>query len=171
MAQITITGNVSKELKKLENKLTDMTPVFKDIADYEWSQTRLRYTREQDPNGKKWPDPFTIRRNGGTNAGRRSQEEAWGYVLASNYHAAPPGYHFFDAARGDKIMRDTGTLFSSIGRAYGKDYAIVGTNIEYAVDNQNGTGSRQARPFLGINKKTYDNVKKVVEFYLMGASR
>lgn len=160
MASISVNlqDNVSKELDKLAGKIDDMTPVFKDIADYEWSQTRLRYTKQVDPEGKRWPNPFTIRRDGG-NARRMQGVDPWGYVVKSNYHAAPPGYHFFDAGRGDKIMRDTGTLFSSIGRSYGKDYAIVGTNIEYGKKNQEGDGVKP-RPFLGINKKTFDNVKK-----------
>lgn len=144
-----------------------MSPAFKDIADYEWSQTRLRYTKETDPQGNKWAKPFTIRRNG--DGGTNTQfNNPWGYVVASNYKAAPPGFHFFDPGRGDKIMRDTGTLFNSIGRAYGKDFAIVGTNIEYAKENQNGTNGKTARPFLGINNKTLSNVKKVVRFYLGG---
>lgn len=144
-----------------------MTPAFKDIADYEWAATKLRYTKETDPDGKKWPDPFTIRRD--AEGGRNTDfNNPWGYVVASNYHAAPQGYHFFSRARGDKIMRDTGTLFASIGRAYGKDYAVVGTNIEYARKNQTGTGGVKARPFLGINNKTLTNVRKVVGFYLGG---
>lgn len=167
MADVKITGNISKEIENLTAKLKDMTPVFKDIADLELSATRLRFTKEVDPNGNKWPEPFTVRRDGG---GNRSQEfrNPWGYVVASNYHAAPPGYHFFDPARGDKILRDTGNLFNSIGRAYGPNFAIVGTNVDYARKNQEGDGVK-ARPFLGINQKTYENIKNLTEFYLTGA--
>lgn len=169
MAEITIRNTITPLMSKLSKGVSDMTPAFKQIADYELAQTKMRYIREQDPDGKKWEDPITVRRDG--NGGRNTAfNNPWGYVVASNYHAAPPGYHFFDAARGDKIMRDTGSLFLSIGRAYGKDYALVGTNKEYAKKNQEGQGVK-ARPFLGINKKTIDNVKKVVKFYLMGVSK
>jgi phage gpG-like protein len=167
MADVKITGDISKKLNDLSKKLDNMSQPFRDIADYELSQTRLRYTKEVDPENKKWAIPFTIRRDG--SGGRNTNfNNPWGYVEKSNYHAAPPGYHFFDKARGDKIMRDTGTLFASLGRAFGKDYAIVGTNISYGKENQEGTNGKKARPFLGINKKTYDNVKKVVTFYLKG---
>jgi len=169
MADINISENISKLLSELESKMEDMTPAFKDIADYEWGQTRMRYVNQEDPEGAKWQDPFTVRRDGG---GVRSQQfrDPWPYVVASNYKAAPPGYHFFDAGRGDKILRDTGTMFNSIGRAYGPDYALVGTDIEYATKHQEGIGVKK-REFLGINQKTYDNVKNVVEFYLMGVKK
>lgn len=168
MAEIKIKDNITESLSKLSKQISDMTPAFKSIADYELSQTKLRYRDEKDPEGKKWVEPFTIRRDGNGGAGRRNQASAWGYVVKSNYHAAPPGFHFFDSARGDKIMRDTGSLFASLSRAYGKNFALVGTDKEYAKENQEGTGKRTARPFLGINKKTFDNVKKVVTFYLKG---
>lgn len=167
MADIKITENISKKLGKLKASISDMTPAFKDIADHEWSATKLRYIGEKDPEGNKWEKPFTVRRDGG---GTRSQKfrDPWPYVVASNYHAAPPGWHFFDAGRGDKILRDTGVLFNSIGRAYGKDFAIVGTNVEYGRKHQEGIGVKK-REFLGINQKTLDNVKRVVDFYLAGA--
>lgn len=175
MAKITVSikDNISKSLKKLEAKLQDMTPVFKDIADYEWSQTRFRYVKQIDPRGNKWPDPFTIRRGTGpeTGTGAFTTKRGWDYVVASNYKATPPGYRFFDPGRGDKILRDTGTLFNSIGRAYGKDYAVVGTNVSYAKKNQEGQGKTKARPFLGINAKTVSNIKKTVKFYIMGATK
>lgn len=166
MAYIKIQETITKKLNHLASKIEDMTPAFKDIADYEFTQTKLRFNNEEDPEGKKWPNPFTIRRDG---AGSRAQGgNPWGYVVKSNYHAAPPGYHFFDSSRGDKILRDTSTLFNSIGRAYGKNYAIVGTNVEYARKHQEGIGVKQ-RMFLGINKKTLENVNKTIKFYLMGA--
>ena len=168
MAEVILTEDISKKIGILSLKLRDMTPFFRDLADAELSSTKFRYIAEEDPQGKRWPDPFTVRRDGGN--ARRSQQfrNPWGYVVASNYHAAPPGYHFFSSSRGDKIMRDTGTLFSSIGRAYGKDYAIVGTNVEYAEKNQNGEGVKK-REFLGINKKTFENVQNLITFYLGGS--
>lgn len=169
MATIKIKDNISKNLKYLENKIQEMTPVFKDIADLELSQTKLRFNDEKDPSGKKWPEPNTIRRGKGkeTGSGKRSNKstwtraEAWDYVEASNHHATPPKWRFFDKSRGDKALRDTGMLFKSIGRFYSKNSAIVGTNTSYAEKLQDGRF-----PFLGINQKTIDNVNEVISSYL-----
>lgn len=170
--EVSINENVGKELQRLSKSLADMSPAFKDIADYEWGQTRLRYKKEIDPDGKKWPDSFTIRRGTGpeTGSGRFAKTTGWDYVKASNYHATPPGYRFFDASKGDKILRDTGTMFNSIGRAYGKDFALVGTNLKYARNHQEGIGVKQ-RTFLGLNKKSLENIRKTVTSYLIGAKK
>lgn len=168
MASITLDDkNLKKKLATLIKKMADATPAFRDIADLEWAQTRFRYIKEVDPEGSPWPVPFTVRRDGGV-ASRAQGKDPWAYVIASNYHAAPPGYHFFDSARGDKILRDTGTLFNSIGRDFGPTFAIVGTNMEYAEKNQNGDGVKK-RAFLGINRKTEQNVRQVLTSYLSGA--
>lgn len=125
---VVIDAGVQKGLNDLAKKLQDMTPVFKNIADLELSQTKLRFRNEQDPQGNDWPDPITLRRES-TGVRSPGQGNPWDYVVASNYHATPPGYRFFNRALGDKALRDTGTLFNSIGRAYGKDFAVVGTNL------------------------------------------
>lgn len=164
MASITINAKkLKKDLAELTRRLEDATPAFAEIADLELSQTKQRFLKQVDPQGKKWPEPFTIRRDGG---GGRAQGlgDPWGYVIASNYYAAPPGWHFFDPGRGDKILRDTGTLFNSISRAYGKNFALVGTNVEYAKKLQDGKFQ-----FLGINKKTEENIRRTLTSYLTGA--
>ena len=177
MAKITITSKkLLSQLKKLTDSLSDATPAFRDIADLELSQTLLRYRSEVDPDGNEWEDPHTIRRGQGpeTGSGKRTKtsgwtrEEAMEYFKDSNFHAAPPGYRFFDKSIGDKVLRDTGTMMLSIGRAYGKDFALVGTNLEYAQKHQDGDGVKK-REFLGINDKTEENVLRVIKSYLLGA--
>lgn len=166
---VTITVNskqVTDQLNKLVAALKDPSPAFRDIADLELAQTKSRFLRQVDPDGKKWAEPFTIRR-GGPGAVNTQYNNPWAYVKASNYHAAPPGYRFFDSSRGDKILRDTSTLFNSISRAYGKDYAVVGTNVEYAKKHQYGEGVKE-RPFLGINKTTIENVRSIFLKYMEG---
>lgn len=176
MAEIKISldsKEVSDLIKRLSSKLEDMTPAFKDIADLELSQTRLRFKNEEDPDGNKWPDSNTIRRGSGkgTGSGSRTKTTGWnkkdamGYFISSNFRAAPPGWHLFDSSGGDKILRDTGTLFNSIGRSYSKDSAIVGTNNEYAEKHQEGDGVKQ-RAFIGINQKTVQNVQKIFDQYI-----
>lgn len=179
MANVKIKETISKGIRNLEKRLKDMTPFFKAVADLELSQTKLRYKDEVDPDGNPWPDPFTIRRGKAweTGSGKRSFDvddsgvktrktrwsasEAWEYVKASNFHATPPGWRFFGESRGDKKMVNTGVLQKSIGRYYSKDSAVVGTNIKYAKNLQDGRF-----PFLGINEQTQDNVSKSIDSYL-----
>ena len=163
--------DVLKKLSLLRIAFTDMSQVFKDIADLELSQTKQRFVQQVDPDGKKWPTPFTLRKgtgpetaNGPQRSGYTSQQR-WNYVVASNHHATPPGFRFFSSSRGDKILRDTGRLFNSIGRSYGKDFAVVGTNVEYAKKHQDGEGVRK-RAFLGITQKTVQNIEDVINQWL-----
>lgn len=162
-------------LSKISSGLKDMTQLFKNIADLELSQTRKRFIDQQDPESNDWPDPITLRRGVGpeTGSGARSSgltqqqlDNPWAYVVASNFHATPPRYRFFDRSKGDKALRDTGNLLNSIGIAYGKDYAIVGTNLKYATNLQNGRF-----PFLGINKKTDENVRTATQSFLRRLSK
>lgn len=168
MYNLKIKENITKKLSELSKKIEDMTPVFKALADLELMQTKLRFEDEKDPEGTKWENPFTIRRGVGeeTGSGSRTKrsgwtkKQAWEYVKQSNFHATPPKWRFFDASKGDKILRDSGILFKSIGRKYEKDSAIVGTNISYGKKLQNGRF-----PFLGINEKTLENVESVTMNY------
>lgn len=179
MAKVVLNTNVKELAKKLgtmTKKLENMTPAFKDIADLELMETKLRYKKEIAPDGTPWPVPFTIRRGEYTETGSGartktsawSKVDAWKYVVASRYHATPPGWRFFNEAFGDKILMDTGLLFKSLGRAFGKNYAIVGSNRSYSKAVQDGSGRRKARPYLGINQQTYNNVETVMKSYIKG---
>ena len=165
MASINIdVREIVKALGKASDNLLNLTPLFKNIADLTLSETKLRYRDGLDPDGNEWRDPITIRRDGnGGRTGGYTQEESWNYVLKSNYHAVPPGWHWFDKSRGDKVMRDTSVLYNSLGIAYGKDYAVVGTNLQYGKTLQDGDF-----PFLGITLDTYANVEDVLDSYLKG---
>lgn len=157
-------GKLSVVLDKLDSGLKNLRPIMKNISELELADTKLRFINEEDPEGKKWEDPFTIRRDGsGTNI--NEYPNPWDYVVASNYHATPPGYRWWK--RPDKILRDTGTLFNSITNSYGDNYAIVGTNLEYAQKHQGGFGVKK-RKFIGPSKKTEDNIHKAVNAYLRG---
>lgn len=141
-----------------KTKLKSLSPVFKAIGDLELSQTKLRYIKEEDPDGNPWPDPITIRKTAGESRDIQDHDEAWAFLV--RFHAIPKGWHFFDRGR-DKVMRDTGILFNSIQRLYTDTYAIVGTNTKYGKKLQEGRFR-----FLGINKKTEDNIKYVIDDFL-----
>lgn len=174
MASIVLNiGDVLKRLDKMSNGLADQTQFFKNISDLELSQTMMRFRTETDPDGEKWEDSNTIRRDGGgagTGRGGFTAEQSWNYVLKSNFHAVPPGWHWFDRARGDKVLTDTGTLRRSIGISYGADYGIVGTNLSYAKRNQDGDGVKQ-RQFLGVNDRTMKNIETALDAYMKGLLR
>lgn len=147
------------KLKKLSGNLSDMTDFYREVSQLELSNTLLRFREEKAPDGTKWRDPITLRRSGGGSAS--SKEQAWGYWKASNFHAILPGWRFFSRAQGDKVLRDTGVLNQSIQRVSGKDYAEVGTNVQYGKHVQN-----LGFPFLGISKQTEKNVVKVFMDYM-----
>lgn len=164
MARIDIDAKiVLSKLKSLKTGFQDMTEFFKDVADYEWSDTLLRYDEEVDPDGRKWRDPIAIRRDGGSNGNRAGQERAFAYWKKSNFHAIPKGWHFFNRGTGDKAMHDTGNLSNSIQRLFGKNFAEVGTNVKYGKFVQ-ALGFR----FLGINEKTKENINKAFQSYIKG---
>lgn len=160
---------INKLLLEASRALGDMTPAFQDIADLELKDTELRFLDQKAPDGTKWEDPFTIRSGTGpeTGSGARTlrspwpASSAWSYVVASNYHATPPGWRFWSKSQGDKVLRDTGTLFNSIGRAFGPSWAVVGTNVEYARKHQEGLGVKR-RVIFGITKNTLDNVESSI---------
>ena len=56
---------------------------------------------------------------------------------------------------------------ASISTAYGKDFGIVGTNLEYAKKHQEGIGV-EMRQFLGISKSTEGNVEDAINAFLGG---
>lgn len=154
-------------LSGLNKGLGDKTKLFKAIADLELSDTMFRFRDQEDPEGKKWPDSKTIRRDASGSVGGYTQEQSWNYVLKSNYHAVPPGWHWFNPGMGDKVLTNTGTLRRSIGIAYGPDYGIVGTNLSYAKKHQEGDGVAM-RQFLGVSKLTESNVEQALNLFLGG---
>lgn len=171
MADIKIDSRkVMKVLSNVTKGIGDMSPLFKSIGDLELSETRMRLKEGLSPEFDYWPDPISLRKGRGPETAKKNDYKGkanpWAYVIKSNYHATPPGYRFFDASRGDKPLQSSGKLLKSIGRAYGKDYAIVGTNIEYAPELQNGRF-----PFLGINEQTIESVNEAFEAYFRRISR
>lgn len=154
---------VIQGLQGAEGQLYDFTKFFQYVADLELADTKLRFKKQVDPSDKPWPDPITIRRDAGGNRGGFTRKQSWNYVLKSNFHAVPKGWHWFDRNR-DKVLRDTGTLFNSLSRDFGKDFAIVGTDLSYAEKLQTGRF-----PFIGITSRTESNLDIAMNAFLKGA--
>lgn len=158
-------SDVVKKLKVIDEKHSDMTPMFKMIAEFEKSQTLLRYKDEVAPDGTKWRNPIAIRRDGTATPNRMDKSRAWHYWKFSNFKAVPKGWHTFDRGLGDKTLRDTGVLMNSIQEKFGKDFAMVGTNIKYGQYVTN-----LGFNFLGVNNKTISNVRKAYSLFMRGKS-
>lgn len=141
-----------KKIKSLEDGFKDMSEFFQNVADLELSSTLLRFEDEIAPDGSLWRDPIVIRRDGG--GSQYSKSHAWHYWKKSNFHAIPEGWHFFNRGQ-DKVLRDTGNLFQSIQRAFDKNSAEVGTNIQYGKHVQD-----KGFEFLGISDTTEENIQE-----------
>lgn len=159
-----------KTLSTMNRGLSDMTPLFREVSQAELSETLLRFRAEENPEGVKWEDSKTIRRGGDENPGPYTREQSWNYVLKSNFHAVPPGWHWFNRSMGDKVLRDTGTLMASISNAFGPNFGVVGTNLEYAKKHQEGDGVAK-REMFGVSKTTEENVENAVNLFLGGLLR
>lgn len=61
------------------------------------------------------------------------------------------------------ILEDSGTLMGSIMVQASGNEAVVGTNVEYASFNQEGTRKMPARPFMGIGGDDFDQIKTVID--------
>lgn len=144
---VTIGPDLVKRFDDLLDLMSDMTPFFKDLADLELSETHSRFNKQVDPDFKPWALPTAARRRTGR---------------------ANPRTRPFSKSLGDKILRDTGTMYNSIGRAYGKDFAEVGTNISYAVYHQSDEPRTviPQRKMFGVNKVTLETIDKLIKAYL-----
>lgn len=148
------------KLKATNDSLVDMSPFFKEIGFREVGTTALRFKDQEDPEGVKWRDPKTIRRDAG--GSEYSQAAAWAYFKKSNFWALPKGWHRFISGV-DKAMIDTGNLRNSVQSFFSKDEAFIGTNLKYGNYVQ-ALGFN----FLGVSDKTRENIKEIYQLYLKG---
>lgn len=159
MARIELSiGETLAKLKNLKKGFSDLSELFKNIADLEYSSTLSRFNNQIDPSGKKWRSPIALRRDIG--GSQYSQSHAWHYWKKSNFHAIPKGWHFFNESS-DKALRNTGNLFSSIQRTYGSNFSEIGTNLKYGEYVQN-----KGFEFLGVSEDTRDNIKEAFEAFV-----
>lgn len=132
-------NDFKKKIKKANAKISNLRQFFKDIAEFELSDTLLRYKKEISPNNEAWRIPKHAIR--GTYA-RGSKKRP------------------FDSSV-DKILYRSGNLFNSISYLSDDKSAIIGTNIRYGYYLQNNLGF----PFIGISENTEKNINKA--FLLM----
>lgn len=152
---IKITDNITKKLSELLAGIEKPEKVLRAIGKLEKDQTQLRFSKGQSPSGKIWKKL---------------------------------------AIRKGQPLLDTGRLRNSISFVVGGRSLFVGTNVSYGKTHQlgatikpknktflafkpRGSGSFiftkkpvtiPARPFLGVNKRTNQNIINVMKKFLDG---
>jgi len=65
--------------------------------------------------------------------------------------------------QGGKTLRDTGEMFNSIMSSLkvGKDYAVIGTNKEYAPRHNFGKGKLPKRQFMWLSDEAGDKIIRI----------
>jgi len=116
---------VQAALRRLREKVGDLSDTFRDIGEHLLNATQARFDREIDPAGNPWT-PLKPK----TKASKRRK-----------------GYR-------DKIMQMRGHLRDHLVMQADPDGVEIGTNRIYGATHQFGDASRgiPARPFLGISE-------------------
>jgi phage virion morphogenesis protein len=131
-------GEVNSRLNELQRKVSDLTPVMKNIGEYMLLSTDTRFRTETDPYGNGWQpnSPRTIAR-----------KRAEGRLI--------------------RVLQSTGRLRSSISYKADRTSVVIGTNVSYAAKHQLGQGVPK-REFLGINEKDNQEILTLLNTALVG---
>lgn len=136
-----VTGEIQEQLQKLERRIGDLTPVYKEIGETVALQTDTRFKEEKDPNGIPWKklSPYTLRLK---QQNRRIQ----------------------------KILQSTGRLRASINYQADRNGVSIGTNVSYASKHQlggkeNGRTIPQ-RQFLGVGDMDREEILQIIQDWL-----
>lgn len=143
---------VQDALNELLQRTNDLTPAMRGIAAIMESATEGAFANESDPvTGNPW-EPL-------------SEATTIPFRLKSGHW---PG----------QILQVSGGLASSIESAYGSDFAMIGTNKEYAhIQHEGGRTSPAsmifdeeipARPFLGLSEQDQQDAVDIIRSFLAG---
>jgi phage gpG-like protein len=169
---------IGSAIAKLRLKLTDIKPLLQQIGLIHLLNTRRRFESQTDPKGRvwKWNTPTTVGyKSRGLPAGRNKEGQPGSKgrppsVMGPNHRGVWTG----------RLMESLDTRMS------GNTFIVyVKKNIPYARVFQEGAGTGEfgytgkggesvphpwgkipARPFLGTNKKTDEEVLKLLRSYL-----
>ncbi len=134
---------VRQALNKLMQKSTDLTPAMRAIAGVFRDSAEQAFASETSPDGLPW-QPLaekTIK--------ARSKKGTW------------PG----------KVLTEKGQLASSISSLYGNNFAMIGSNLDYALTQQIGRANANipARKFLGVSSNDKNEILNILRNHLMTA--
>lgn len=139
---------VLQVLQRLSSRLDDLTPFMEEVSGVLAFGVEEAFRLEQDPvSGAAWEELADA------TVAQRSADGHW------------PG----------KMLQVTGQLAVSVStsRQHGPDFAMVGTNLEYAAIHQfGGKAGRNrsvdipARPYLGLSDDSAAEILVIAERYL-----
>lgn len=137
---------VMRSLNRLIKRGFDPSEAMRDIAGILADVAEEAFEKETDPStGDKWP------RLAEATIAQRLKRGFW------------PG----------KMLQVTGGLASSVTTDSGRDFALVGSNKEYAAIHQLGGKAGRgrkvkipARPFLGLSDSAADEIVAVIRDFL-----
>ncbi len=150
-------------LKRIIYGARDMTPAMKAIGEYMIRRTQERFSREEDPEGKRWKkhSPITL-----PLAWRRKGKRTY-----TKSGKVTKGFSRYVAAR--KILTASHQLRMSITYKESPDKVVVGTNKVYAAIHQFGGKAGRgrkvnipARPVLGINDDDRAEAVRILKEYM-----
>ena len=139
MFEIDVRANALRATDGLIARLRDPAPALNEVGAFLERKTKFRFAKQVDPSGNPWA-PLAA----STIANKRRRK-------------APK-----------EILRDTGTLDSSITFTTGRDEVRSGTSLEYAEWLQKGTKRMPARPFLGFEAGDEAAIQKIFARYYSG---
>ena len=145
---------MQQTLNYLVRRGDDLSPAMEAIAGVLVDDIEEAFQSEQAPDGQTW-SPLSD-----TTIKRREKAGYW------------PG----------QKLQQTGRLAASITFAFGKDYAVAGTNVIYAATHQFGAakggfgsdkhgrsipwGDIPARPFLGLSNEGRSEIENILARFL-----
>jgi phage virion morphogenesis protein len=137
---------VLQVLQRLSSRLDDLTPFMEEVSGVLAFGVEEAFRLEQDPvSGAAWEELADA------TVAQRSADGHW------------PG----------KMLQVTGQLAASFSTDFGPDFAMVGTNLEYAAIHQfGGKAGRNrsvdipARPYLGLSDDSAAEILVIAERYL-----
>lgn len=138
---------IQASLRQLGQRLSDLTPVMREIAGVLADVTEEAFTQERDPSTQT---PW-----------QRLQQST---IEARTRRGFWPG----------KVLQQTGQLAANVTQDHGRDFAVVGSNLDYAAIQQlGGTAGRggsavlPARPFLGLSPEGEEEILDLIERHLL----
>lgn len=130
-------------LQRLQQHVSDLTPVYRDIGEQVQNQTKQRFRDQIDPDGIPWRD----------------------YAPLSDEYQARKDKN------ADKILVYDGYLSGGIHyQATGQD-VMIGTKEKYGATHQFGREEDgiPARPFLGLSDEDKAEVLEIIEQHIRDA--
>lgn len=140
---------VQSSLRQLGQRLADLTPVMREIAGVLADVTEEAFAQQRDPATQT---PWQRLQQSTIDA--RTRRGFW------------PG----------KILQQTGQLAASVSQSsdFGKDFAAVGSNLDYAAIQQlggaagrGGSAVLPARPFLGLSSEGEEEILDLIERHFL----